>query len=127
MLEALLYFLSRSLILAPNIRQGKHCFSVLVCCTGSSVFSRAALKEISKIGLESKVIRSEAHFLRLKQLNITKSINKAPDISKCRPSKYREVVQRKFQHQTLYSRRVIWRKGVRAVRLIADSNALGRF
>ena len=46
-----------------------------------SVFSRAARKEI---GLELKILRSEAHFLRLKQLNIpidiTKSIHKAPDI-----------------------------------------------
>ena len=36
--EALPYFERRSLILAPNIKQGKRFCSVLVCCTGSVVY-----------------------------------------------------------------------------------------
>ena len=63
------------------------------------VFSRVALEEITKSGLELKVLRSEAHFLCPKEesfINITKSIPKAPNISKCRPSKYHVVVQEKI-------------------------------
>ena len=37
-LEALPYFEGRLLILVPNIRQNKHYFCVLVCCTGSGVY-----------------------------------------------------------------------------------------
>ena len=52
------------------LRQGKRFFCVLVCCTGiaHSVFSRAARKQIVKIRLESKIVHSELHFLRLKLL-----------------------------------------------------------
>ena len=38
MLEAIPYFEDSSLILAPNLRQGKCFFCVLVCCTGSAVY-----------------------------------------------------------------------------------------
>ena len=38
MLEVLPYFEGRLLILAPNLRQGKDFFCVLVCCTGSTVY-----------------------------------------------------------------------------------------
>jgi len=46
-IEALLHFKGRSLIIAPNTWQEKRYFCVLVCCT---VFSRVVLKEISKNG-----------------------------------------------------------------------------
>ena len=52
-----------------------------------------ARKEISKIGLELKILCSKVHFLCLKQLNPS---NIAPDIFKCRPGKYREVVREKI-------------------------------
>ena len=38
MFEAIPYFEDSSLILAPNLRQGKRFFCVLVCCTGSTVY-----------------------------------------------------------------------------------------
>ena len=66
-LEALPYSEGRPFTLAPNTRQGKRFSCVLVC--QRSVFTRAACKETSKIGLELKILRSEAHSLRLKQLN----------------------------------------------------------
>ena len=56
-LEAMPYFASRSLILAPNIRQEKRFFSVLVCCTGSAVY--LAGRHVQKIELELKILRSE--------------------------------------------------------------------
>ena len=50
----------RLLILAPNKKQGKCYFYVLVCCTGSTVY--LACKENSKVRLELKILCSEAHF-----------------------------------------------------------------
>ena len=52
-----------------RIRQEKRFFCVLVCSTCSTmyVFSRVALEEILKIGLELKVVRSEVHFVRPKE------------------------------------------------------------
>ena len=51
MLEALPYFESRSLILAPNTRQGKRFFSVLVCCMSSAVYlaGRYGVPFVSKL------------------------------------------------------------------------------
>ena len=52
------------LILVPNISQGKCYFCVLKCCTGSAVyFCKAAFK------LELNILRSEVHFLLLKQIS----------------------------------------------------------
>ena len=65
MLEALPYFKGRSLILAPNIRQGKRFFCVLMCCAGIAQCIAGRHVKKSKIGLELKILRSEAHFLRL--------------------------------------------------------------
>ena len=48
MLEALLYFESRSLILVPNIRHVKHFFSVLVCYTRSAVYLAGRHKSKSR-------------------------------------------------------------------------------
>ena len=95
MLEALLYFKGSSFIFAPNLRLGKHFFCVLVCCTGSAVY--LAGRHLKKIGLELKILHSKVHFLRLKQVNIIKSIHKAPDIFKCRKKKLSNLAQRVFE------------------------------
>ena len=44
-------------------------FCVLVFCTGSAVYLARWHVIKSKIGLKLKILRSEAHFLCLKQLN----------------------------------------------------------
>ena len=94
-------FEGRSLILAPNIRQEKRFFSVLVCFTGSVVYLAGRhVKKSGKLDLNS--LRSA--FLTPKSsyipTNITESIHKAPDIFTYRPSSYRVVVQEKFQDRT---------------------------
>ena len=126
MLEAFPYFEGSSLILAPNLRQGKRFFCVLVCCTGSTMYlSGRHLKKSRKLDLNWKFYALKRIFQRRKDfINITKSIPKALNISKCRPSKYHV---RKFQDRSLYSCWVIWRKSVHAVQLITGLNALGLF
>ena len=67
MLEAVPYFEKQITYPCAKYKARKALFQ----CSGvlygwHSVFSRSALKEI---GVESKVICSKAHFLRLKQLN----------------------------------------------------------
>ena len=87
-------FEGRSLILAPNTRQGKCFFCVLVCCPGSTVY--LAGRHVKKSDLNRRFYMLRSTFLTPKQLNITKSIHKTPDIFTCRPSKYCEVVQEKI-------------------------------
>ena len=80
MLAALPYFEGRLLILAPNIRQLKQFFSVLVCCTGSIVYLSG--RHVRKIALELKVLCSEA-LLYAQQLNSYKhncEYTQVPDI-----------------------------------------------
>ena len=48
--EALPYFEGRLLIFAPNIRQGKCFFGVLVCCMTSAVYLAGQHVKKSKIG-----------------------------------------------------------------------------
>ena len=131
MLEAFLYFEGSSLILAPNLRQGKCFFCGLVCCTGSATYlSGRHLKKSRKLDLNWKFYAPKRILYAQRRkvfINITKSIPKAPNISKCRPSKYGVVVQEKFQDRSLYSHWVIWCKSVHAVWLIAGWNALGLF
>ena len=81
-------------LIAPNI---KRFFCVLVCFMGSAVYL-AGRHVNSKIEPELKILRSEAHFLCLKQFNFYKfycKYTQAPDILTCLPSNYRAVMQKK--------------------------------
>ena len=63
-----------------------------MCCTDSAVYLAGwHVEESRKLNFQLKILHSEAYFLHLKQIIITKS--KAPDIFTCRPSKYHVVVQ----------------------------------
>ena len=100
----IIYFEGRSLILVPNIRQEKRYFCVLVCCTCSAMYLAGRhLKKSRKLDLNWKFYAPKriSYAQRRKVLiNITKSIPKASNISKCRPSKYRVVVQEKISGST---------------------------
>ena len=55
-------------------------------CVLHSIFSRALCKEISKIGLELKILRYKVPFLYLKQLystNITRSEHREKFLEQC--------------------------------------------
>ena len=75
-------------------------FCVLVCCTGSAVYlSGEHLKKSRKLNLNWKFYAPKRILYAQRRkvfINITKRIPKLPNISKCRPSKYREVVQEKI-------------------------------
>jgi len=101
-LETLLYVEGRLLILAPNIRQWKCFFCVLMCCTGSAVYLAGShLKKSQKLDL--KILHSKAHLLCLKQLKFIQiySIHKAPDIFKFHSSKYHSRAGKKSKSSSL--------------------------
>ena len=101
-----------------------------MCCTGSTaVFSRAACKEISKIGLELKILRSEVHLLRLKQLNSYKYYCKftlVPDLFTSRRSNY-HVVKKKNRIELFTVAELFGAKYFQAVWVVAGSNVLRHF
>ena len=80
MVEALPYFESRSLILAPNIRQGKRFCSGVVCCMGSAVYLAGRhLKKSRKLVLRSAFLSPKAVQLLLK-LYIKRQISSRADL-----------------------------------------------